>query len=269
MDEYFAYLDEAGDEGFGKLRTAASTGQSRWLLIGGIIVDKENDANLPKWRDEIMRHTRKQNRRDLHFQNLNHDQRVMATRRLADKPFGASVICSYKETILDLQSAKPKLYEKFKQKGHLYNYLTRFFLERMADVCVRRSKGRPCKLHVTFSKRANTDYQEMRDYLFLMRNGEEVKTPKRSIDWSVLNPEDIRVENHSKRAGLQIADVVTSATYKALEPNQYGDVEPRYVVNLRNRFIRKNSSVRDEGVAFAPWQASDIEAAQKTLKLLD
>lgn len=66
----------------------------------------------------------------------------------------------------------------------------------------------------------------------------------------------------------KIADVVTSATYKALEPNQYGDVEPRYVVNLRNRFIRKNSSVKDEGMAFAPWQASDIDAAQKTLQLL-
>ena len=269
MDEYFAYLDEAGDEGFGKLRSSSSTGQSQWLLIGGIIVNKENDANLPKWRDEIIQNTNKQNKRDIHFQTLNHDQRVMATRFLATKQFGTSVVCSFKETILDLKQTKPKLFEKFKEKGYLYNYLTRFLLERITEVCVRRSQGNPCKLHVTFSKRDNTDYQKMRDYLFLMRNDEELLTPKRSIDWSVLNPEDIRVENHSKRAGLQIADIVTSATYKALEPNRYGDVEPRYVRNLSQRFIRKGRSVNNEGLTFIPSGASRAPKVQDVIRLLD
>lgn len=269
MDQYFAYIDEAGDEGFGKLRSSLSTGQSRWLLIGGIIVSKENDANLPKWRDEIIQNTQKQNKRDLHFQNLNHDQRVMATRFLASKPFGMSVVCSFKETILGLKETNPKLYGKFKEKGHLYNYLTRFLLERLTDACLRRSRGQPCKLNLTFSQRANTDYQKMRDYLFLMRNDEELLVPKRSIDWSVLNPEDIRVENHSKRAGLQIADVVTSATYKALEPNRYGDVEPRYAQNLSQRFIRKNNSVKNEVLTFIPSKASWAQNAQKILHGLD
>ena len=49
------YIDEAGDEGLGKLRSSSDrTGQSQWLLVGGIIVRTEDDPNLPKWRDEIL-----------------------------------------------------------------------------------------------------------------------------------------------------------------------------------------------------------------------
>jgi len=272
MDEYFAYLDEAGDEGFGKLRTSNSGGQSRWLLMGGIIVSKENDSKLPKWRDEITALMPSKNRKDLHFKNLNHEQRVMATRSLSDKPFGASVICSFKENIQDLKDTKPKAYKIYKQKGHLYNYLVRFLLERLTTACQLKSGKTPCKLNVTFSKRGGTNYTEMRDYLFYLRDGHEKISPVRSINWDVLHPEDIKVENHSNRAGLQIADVVTSATYKALEPNSFLDTEPRYVMNLAQRFVKKDlkrdRSILNEGITFVPKVSLYQTAASERLKNL-
>lgn len=268
MDEYFAYLDEAGDEGFGKLKTDDRGGQSLWLLMGGIIVSKENDALLPKWRDEITAQMPRKRSRDLHFKNLSHDQRVMATRSLGEKPFGSSVVCSFKETILDLKETKPSAYEKYKQKGHLYNYLVRFLLERLTTACQLKSGTNPCKLTVTFSKRGGTDYEEMRDYLFYLRDGHEKISPVRSINWNVLHPEDIKVENHSNRAGLQIADVVTSATYKALEPNSFLDTEPRYVTNLAKRFLKTNGSVLNEGITFVPKGSLHQPAASELLRNL-
>lgn len=266
MDEYYAYIDEAGDEGFGKLRSAPSGGQSTWLLIGAILVAKENDHLLPQWRDEILtQFPSKSHKRDLHFVKLKHEQRVAACRLLAEKRFGACVICSDKRQILLLKDTKPELYEKYKTNGHLYNYLVRFCLERLTAACAIKSRGKPCKLYVTFSKRHSTNYQAMRDYLYLMRDDREVIKPVRSINWNVLNPEDIRVENHSNRAGLQLADVITSATYQAFQENLYGDVETRYISILDKRFLKENNSIRDCGITLVPKSAQPHSDTKRML----
>ena len=51
MKHYTAYVDEAGDEGFGKLAGPAQGGQSRWLVIGACVVEREYDLEMPAWRD--------------------------------------------------------------------------------------------------------------------------------------------------------------------------------------------------------------------------
>lgn len=189
-------------------------------------------------------------RRDLHFRYLNHAQRVAACEALSQKPIGIAVIASNKTTILD--SGKINV---FKQKQHLYNYLVRFLLERVTWICRERAKQISednARLRVIFSRRGGTDYQVMRDYLMMLRDGKEVLQPVRRIDWSVLDPNDIRVENHSVKAGLQIADVVTSATAAALEPNGFGHTEPRYALILKRRFIKERGLIGNCGLTLIP-----------------
>ncbi len=268
MDEYFLYIDEAGDEGFGKLISNPTSAQSNWLMIGGIVVSQANDRLLPQWRDQIMSTFPHKRRRDLHFQKIKHEQKVATCRMLSEQRFGACVVCSDKITIHDLPL---KTFSAYKQKGHLYNYLVRFLLERVTEACAIRSaaNGNRCKLNVTFSKRAGTDYQVMRDYLFLMRDGKEVFQPVRSVDWSVLNPEDVKVEDHSKRAGLQLADVVTSATYCALEPNVYGDTEARYAEFFKNRYLKKNGQIWGHGLTIVPSQSLSKPAVRSLVQKLE
>lgn len=267
VSKFYAYIDEAGDEGFGKLKTARCGGQSRWFALGAVLVSEQNDRCPPRWRDKALEifDTRK---RDIHFNKLKHEQKVALARLLAEKPFGISVICSDKVEITNLRI---DLYEKYKEKGHLYNYLTRFLLERLTTACANKAKlsGSQAQLEVTFSRRAGTDYSIMRDYLFLMRDGKEKLPPVRSVDWSVLNPEDIKVENHSKRAGLQLADVVTSATYAGLEPNLYGDVEPRYARLFARRFLKESNSVSNCGVTVVPRKSAQKEIPAALLKNLE
>lgn len=248
--EYIAYVDEAGDEGLGKLRVPGGSGQSKWLGIGAAIVAKEKDRNVVMWRDEMMAKYPQKRTRDLHFRYLNHDQSVAACQYLADKPIGICVVASNKITLLD----SPKL-EVFKQPGHLYNYLVRFLLERVTWVCRKAAeieKAEKARLHVVFSRRPNTDYQSMHEYLCLMRDGKEKLPPVRSINWDTFSPADITVINHSKSAGLQIADVVTSATMAALEPNIYGNCEPRYSLTMSARYIRSNGVALDCGLTIIP-----------------
>ena len=265
--KFYAYIDEAGDEGFGKLKTARCGGQSRWFALGGILVSAVNDSCLPQWRDEALQ-LFENKKRDLHFNKLKHEQKVALTRLLSAKPFGVSVICSDKVEICNLDA---RLYKKYKEKGHLYNYLTRFLLERLTSACARKAEraGKKAKLEVTFSRRAGTDYSVMRDYLFLMRDGKEKIPPVRSVDWSVLNPEDIKVENHSKRAGLQLADIATSATYAGLEPNLYGDVEARYAVAFANRFLKESGAIEHFGLTIVPRKSSLKQIPQTLISQLE
>jgi hypothetical protein len=178
------------------------------------------------------------------------------------------VVCSDK---IEITRLRPDLFEVYKEKGHLYNYLTRFLLERLTKACAQKAgrAGAHAQLTVTFSRRAGTDYAVMRDYLYLMREGREKLQPVRSVDWSVLNPEDVKVENHSKRAGLQIADVVTSATYAGLEPNLYGDVETRYARSLHRRFLKNGGVISNAGVTIVPKKSMEKTGPNELLTQLE
>jgi len=46
VHQYTAYIDEAGDEGFGKLAAGPIGGQSQWLLLGACLVSRENDLSF-------------------------------------------------------------------------------------------------------------------------------------------------------------------------------------------------------------------------------
>jgi hypothetical protein len=82
MKEYVAYIDEAGDEGFGKLAAGPVGGQSRWLVLGACIVSRENDLRLPALRDQIVTRFAKRKSHDLHFRDLKHAQKVVVCQKL-------------------------------------------------------------------------------------------------------------------------------------------------------------------------------------------
>jgi hypothetical protein len=176
---------------------------------------------------------------------LKHEQKIVACQEIANLPIGICLTLSHKVTIVGSK------YEAiFKQKGYLYNYLVRWLLERVSDACAK--KDNKAKIKIVFSRRGGTDYKIMKEYLALMRDGREKMRPIRSINWDVLDIDSIAVENHSKWAGLQIADCITSAFYFAVEPNPYGNYEPRYAQTLRERLIRRNGVALNCGLTPVP-----------------
>lgn len=210
------YVDEAGDEGFGKLRTPGAGGQSKWLFIGALIATEAHDRCLPAWRNELSaRLFPGKDRRELHFRNLNHNQRVAACNHLADKPLGICVVGSNKLTIIG--SGKEQV---FKQKGYLYNYLVRYVLERVTAAC--KKKGAECQLRVVFSRRGGTDYQSMRDYLILMREGKEVVRPARSIDWRSLIQRTLRWKTTPSTLGCRLQTLLPARQRRLSNPTCLG-----------------------------------------------
>jgi hypothetical protein len=92
----------------------------------------------------------------------------------------------------------------------------------------------------------------MKEYLSLIRDGREKIETSYGIDWSVLDIESIEVENHSKRAGLQLADVTTSAISCAVEPNFYGNYERQYADIIASKLIKKDGHILDYGLTPIP-----------------
>jgi hypothetical protein len=248
MIEFIAYIDEAGDEGFGKLKAAAGVGgQSRWLALGACIVRAADDGKLPKWRDEIIARFPRAKKRDLHFRDLSHDQRLFVCQEIAKRPIAAAITLSHKVTI-----PGGKWERVFKQKGYLYNYLIRWLLERVTVECHRYAKGQPCRLKLVFSRRGGTDYHSMRTYLENVRDGREMVTPVKKGRWEIIDYENIVVEDHARWAGLQFADCITSAFFTGLEPNPYGNYEPRYAQALKARLFNRGGYCLNWGLTPVP-----------------
>ena len=107
----------------------------------------------------------------------------------------------------------------------------------------------------------------MRNYLILMRDGNELMPPARKINWNVLDVDNIAVEHHTKWAGLQIADVVTSAIFCGFEPNAYGNYEPRYAQILKPRLmLTRLGKALDCGLSPVPsWRKCAADELQTEL----
>lgn len=249
MVQFVAYIDEAGDEGLGKLKeTGKGGGQSRWFSLGCCIVNAENDRKLPALRNGILARFPQSKKRELHFRNLTHEQKVVAAKAISEFKIGICVVCSNKSSIPE----SPK-FDIFKRKQHLYNYLVRYMLERITKACHATAANdyrETCSLRVVFSQRKGTNYEVMQEYLELLRSGREVIPSPYGINWKVFNPANIAVENHSNWAGLQIADICTSGMTAAIEPNFYGEVEPTYARILAPRLLRQPGSTSTSPLNF-------------------
>lgn len=248
MRQYTAYIDEAGDEGFGKLAAGPSGGQSRWLILGACIVSRENDLKMPAWRDKILSRFPAKKARDLHFRDLKHDQKVVVCQELAKLPIGAVLTMSHKVTI-----PGSEFEHALSKKRYLYNYLLRWLLERITLKCKQVAAPGQASLRLVFSRRGGTDYASMRSYLKLIRDGRElIKKPVRSIQWTVLDLDMIFVENHNKWAGLQLSDCITSAFFNAVEPNVYGNYEPSYANLLKGNLLTTKGVALNCGITPVP-----------------
>lgn len=248
MPGFTLYIDEAGDEGFGKLRRPeGGGGQSRWLIIGGFVVRDSNNNQTASWRDGINSRFPQKKSRDLHWRDFKHEQKVVVASELAKLPIGICIAASHKVTI-----PGSRYQDTFKQKGYLYNYLVRWQLERVIDAVQRASQEEQAVLRIVFSRRGGTNYQTMAEYLEKLRDGMDVIKSPRQTNWSVLDVKNIRVENHSKSPGLQLADCVTSSFFSGLEPNAYGNTESRYGRILSPKLLRRNQDALDEGLTIVP-----------------
>lgn len=241
---FIAYIDESGDDGLKKFRQpGAQGGASTWLGISACLIRYSRELEAVQWRDEISNQLPNKTRRDIHFAHMKHQQKIMATQVLASKKVRAITVLANK-TYMD-----PDIYS---EKNRLYFYLTRYLIERLSWLCrdlrpkVPEGNG---TLKIVFSRRGGMSYSNFRDYLTLLKSNGFNGT---NIHWPVIDIPNIDAQDHSKRAGLQLSDIIASAFTAALEPDVYGNCESRYAETLKPIVYSRNGNFLSYGVKLIP-----------------
>jgi len=197
---------------------------------------------LVQLRDQIKTECAANKRaRGIHFKDLNHHQRRRACQIIAGSPLRFSSVVGLKNT--------PKA-EVFKEKNQLYFYLTRYLLERVSWFCrdnrprVREGDGRA---KIVFSRRGGLSYEGFRDYLRRLKDHSET-----TIHWPAIDIDAVDAQDHSRWAGLQIADCGTSAIAAAFEHDMYGNVEGSYIRELARNIYNRKGNYLSYGLKILP-----------------
>ena len=200
---FVAYIDESGDEGF--VFNDDGSGSTRWFVLSAAVIRQVNDLQLVSCLKAVREVLRKEPKTPLHFVDLKHEQRVPYIRRVGELPVRTVTVLVYKPLI-----AEP---EKFQSTKYLlYRYATRLLLERVTWLCrdQRREGEGDGFTEIIFSNRSNMSYEDIRDYLRLLLRQAAANPESVQIDGTVIDPDRIHSVEHSKRAGLQVADAVAS-----------------------------------------------------------
>jgi hypothetical protein len=233
---FVAYVDESGDEGF--VFKDGGLGSSRWFILSAAVIRQINDLQMVSCLKQVRTTLKREPKAPLHFVELKHEQRIPYIRRKGELPIRTVNILIYKPLI-----SEP---EKFQNTKYLlYRYASRLLLERVSWLCrdSRRTGEGDGTCEVIFSNRSNMSYEEIKDYIRHLQKQGEDDPQKVQIDFSVIQPDRIQSVEHSKLAGLQIADAVASGFNFAVKVNRYGETETAYVMHLKKTIFRYKKEV--------------------------
>lgn len=247
------YIDESGDEGF--VFKEDGSGSSRWFVLSAAVIRNANDLKMVECLKEVRTVLGKPPKTPLHFVDLKHEQRVPYIRRIGELPFRTVNILIHKPLITEP--------EKFQNvKYLLYRYATRLLLERVSWLCrEHRKMGEGDGFaEIIFSNRSNMSYDEIRSYLQLLLKQAKDDPQQIQIDRTVIDPLRISSVEHSKLAGLQVADAVASSLHFAVKINRYGETETSYIPLLKQTVYRHQKLVLGYGIKIWPEDLSTTKA---------
>jgi len=102
-------------------------------------------------------------------------------------------------------------------------------------------------------------YEDIRSYMRVLLKQSEASPSQVQLDPTVIDPERIRAVEHSKLAGLQVADAVASGFHFALKVNRYGETEVGYLPHLKQTIYRHKTISLGYGLKFWPEDISTMK----------
>jgi len=235
MPDFNCYIDESGDEGI-------ETGGSQWFILGAVIVPAEQDLTLSAVIPYIKRKLGKDEAKYvLHWRKMKHDVKQFVAQTLSEFPITFSAVVVDKETEVIKNSTF------LKSKDTLYFYTARYLIERLSWLA--RSQGRVARL--TFEHRTSLDYGALKQYWHYLR----FLVPGTQIHWPAIDSQNFKVLPKHLSRWLQAADSCCGAISDGLERNRFGNVEPSYVMAMRDRIYRRRGNLFSYGLKFMPTTA--------------
>lgn len=261
---YIAYIDESGDDGIARVAPIDPNGASEWFVLSALIVRKSISPELG-WVRSIIDELGLRQRRELHFQPLDHERKLKACAALAALPVRCFVVMSNKQNMRGYTNPKAaKVYSP--ARYWFYWWMSRLLLERVTDYCYRRSMnefGKPVIVRLEFARRGGMFYSHFKAYLRWLKMQSRAKALYLSygdLTWDVIDFDEIAVYSPSDRAGLQLSDVVASAFFQAVA----GREDISYATALAPRVACNQDGVQfGYGLKIMPTKYSDTAPQQQ------
>lgn len=259
---FIAYIDESGDDGLpGRYREpGVQGGASHWLTIGAVVWRYSRDLDAVQWAKEIAAQMPPQKRnKTLHFADMEHPQRIMAVDGICQRPMRLTAVIANKPII------PAGIYV---QKNQLYHYMSRYLLERISWLCrdmrpsVPEGDGR---VKIVFARRGGMSTENFQDYLRLLWDASD---PEIQIHWPVIDIDGIEAHDQPAKFGLQLADIAVSGLTWALEPDTYGNCEPRFATALKPRVYNRQGNYMSYGTKMVP-ACDKIQLTEQQKPFLD
>jgi len=266
--KYHIYCDEYGDQG---LKHSAS----EWFIVCAVIVASHRDLELPRWISRIKRPMKNQQRRSLHFTDLDERMKLRATRFLGKMPVRCFAVLSHKWNMIGHRNTKCERWygwhedredelrtQQRRQRNSFPNFVLKVLLERATSWCETRSIrdfGQPQPVAITIAQRGGFYLDAFKSYLDIdLRNSRNrTGTLPRYLAWPVVDVDLIATAPADNIAGLQLADIVSGAFSRAIDERRFGQCDTRYVRNLASRLARQSQGyIAGHSVTGLPWELS-------------
>lgn len=229
----YAFIDEAGV----RSRSKAS---SDHFIMSAIVVEDHDIPPAAQFLAQLRSELGRQPGDALHWVGLKkHEQRVHAAKSLGGQQWAtlSSVIACKRHLSTQITDSQ------------FYLYTFRYLLERLSWFA--RDSGSILTYTLAHITRPQMTIGEVRQYEAILR------AMPTSIAWASLDPRGGRIDQPARVEMLQCADLAASATFRAFEPDAYGNTEVRYLQELTPRLYRRGASpITSYGMKMHPWDVS-------------
>ena len=226
MTKFLVFIDESGEAGLTKIRTAETPGASPYLVLGAVVCTEQAAVRMHevmlKFRADIGKEKWK------HATDLSHVEKVYLGRILgAQKGVRFFSVISNKSTLGDYQNVIKSDPQKF------YNKCSCYLLEMVCRVLKSRGASED-DFSVVFEER-NHDYDRMRSYISAIK-GRPIYPQSRAL--SILNVFAIKTMKKGDHPLLDVADFVSHSVYQLANKSRgnFNIPEPRYFQEIIPRF---------------------------------
>lgn len=269
---YVAYIDEAGDDGlYSPMRPDNPCGASEWMAMSAIVVRIGNDKTVD-WVKRIIGSLGQHQLAHLHFRTLKEDKKTFVCSAVADLPIRCFTVLSNKRNMRNYRNLAAEK-AKVNSTAWFFCWLSRLLLERVTDYCERRTQkdyGEIRSLRVELSDRGGVKIDDVKKYYQYLADQSRLgmlHLDLREPSWTVVDVEQMFIYPNRMRAGLQLADVVSSAFHQAVERTPDGRVRPQFAKLLRPRVCVDEKGERfGYGLKVMPtWIGSRLPADQRDI----
>lgn len=264
---FILYIDEAGDEGLDRVRPLDPGGSPEYFVLCGVLIRHHRRSEIAQAVTTIKERVGLDPASELHFRRLDEPQQAAAIQELVKFQAGLIAIVSNKQNMRGYRNerveaknlevvrggrVKPQNYNWF------YNHTSRYLLERASAECDKWTVplyGAPWPIRIIFSQRKHFRYSQTQAYLHKLRverHGRGYFNNKRQIQWSVVDPSSIESARAKAEPGLQFADCVASAIYRAVDEDWFGVPSPGLLEDLAPRFLRDGATPFGYGFTLLP-----------------